>query len=111
MKKRTKIIIGVIVSLLIVCIVGLGFIGNYFYDLALNPDTDKSMVFNNEDTGNEESFEVEDNFFTDTEYTDRSITNDDLKLHAYDFNQDSDTYVIAVHGRSFTDGNQCRSFL
>lgn len=98
MKKRTKIIIGVIVSLLIICIVALGFIGNYFYDLALNPDTDKSMVFNNEDTGNEESFEVEDNFFTDTEYRDRSITNDDLKLHAYDFNQNSDTYVIAVHG-------------
>lgn len=100
MKKRTKIIIGVIVSLLIVCIVALGFIGNYFYDLALNPNTDKSVIFNNDETGNEDTFDdrEESTFFADIPYTDRSIENDDLKLHAYDFNQNGDTYVVIVHG-------------
>lgn len=98
MKKRTKIAIALISTLCILVVVGLGFAGNYFYDLALNPTTDKSMVFNNEDTKNSQSFEIENTFFKDTSYKDQYITNDGLKLHAYDFNQKSDVYVIVIHG-------------
>ena len=98
MKKRTKIILGVLTSLLIITLIGLGFVGNYLYDLALNPNTDKDMIFNNEDTENQEHFEVEDTFFKDVAFEEYNIENDGLQLHAYDFYQNSNTYVIVIHG-------------
>ncbi len=52
MKKRTKLILRILSILLVIALIGLGFIGNYFYDLALNPTTDKSVVFDNEKTAN-----------------------------------------------------------
>ncbi|MFV0380888.1 MAG: alpha/beta hydrolase [Breznakia sp.] len=98
MKKRTKIILGIITSFIVVCLITLGCISNYFYNLALDPNTDKSIIFDNEATENKESLAVEDTFFSDTKHQDRYIINDGLKLYAYDFNQKSDTYVIVVHG-------------
>ncbi|MFV0480062.1 MAG: alpha/beta hydrolase [Anaerorhabdus sp.] len=89
-----KILLGVS----ILGLVALGFVGNYFYDLALNPATDKSIVFDNEETSNENDYDSESSFFEDVPYTDVIIENDSLALHAYDFNQNSDVYVIVVHG-------------
>ncbi|MDL2276612.1 alpha/beta hydrolase [Breznakia sp. OttesenSCG-928-G09] len=98
MKKRTKIIIAVTLVFFISFIAIMGFIGNYFYDLALNPDSDKSIVFNNDKTENNTDFDEINTFFENQKYEDRYIENDDLNLHAYDFKQNSDIYVIVVHG-------------
>ncbi len=111
MKKTIKIILRIIAILTILGVVALGFIGNYFYDLALNPSTDKSVVFDNEKTANEEDYASESNFFEEVAYEDIYIeSNDNLKLHAYDFNQGSDSYVIVVHGYTSEGKNmQARS--
>ena len=45
MKKRTKWVIGILVMLTVIFFT-VGFIaGNYFYELALNPNSDKGVVF------------------------------------------------------------------
>ena len=41
-KKFFKIILFTILVVVITC---LGFVGNYFYNLALNPDTPKDIIF------------------------------------------------------------------
>ena len=48
MKRRTKLLLGIGISLLIVVFGGLGFAGNYFYTLAIDAHSDKSIVFGNE---------------------------------------------------------------
>lgn len=45
MKKRTKIVIGIVLALCIVLMSGLGLAGNYFYTLAIDAHSDKSVVF------------------------------------------------------------------
>lgn len=105
MKKRTKIIIVSLTSLCLLFVIAFGFIGNYFYDLALNPNTDKASVFDNDKTANATTFDVKNTFFEDTTYQDVYIENDDLKLHAYDFNQNSNVYVIDIHGY-MTEGKE-----
>lgn len=42
--KKKKIIGIAISSILVILILGLSFVGNYFYNLALNPDTPKDIV-------------------------------------------------------------------
>ena len=49
MKRRTKLLLGIGISLLIVVFGGLGFAGNYFYTLAIDAHSDKSIVFGNEE--------------------------------------------------------------
>ena len=46
---RTKVVIGIGISLLILVLGGLGFAGNYFYTLAIDAHSDKSVVFGNEE--------------------------------------------------------------
>lgn len=41
-KKLLGISLGIIT---IIIVISLGFVGNYFYNLALNPDTPKDIVF------------------------------------------------------------------
>lgn len=106
MKKLTKIVIGIV---LVLTFVGSGLLlyaGNYLYDLALNPTTDKSMVFDNKKTKNEiEVAKIQDNII-ETESKDVYITsNDDLKLHGYEIDQGSDVWTIVVHGYT-SEGNQ-----
>ena len=43
MKKRTKVVIGIGISLLILVLGGLGFAGNYFYTLAIDAHSDKDV--------------------------------------------------------------------
>ncbi|MFV0379672.1 MAG: alpha/beta hydrolase [Anaerorhabdus sp.] len=93
--KKTFIVIAVIVAILTI----LYFvIGNAFYQLALNPNTDKSRVFENEETQNENKYVIEDTFFKDHTYKDLYTRNENLNLHAYNFDQKSDTTVILIHG-------------
>lgn len=106
MKKITKIIISIVVILLFVGSGLLLYAGNYLYDLALDPTTDKSMVFDNEATKNDvEVAKIQDNIF-ETDSKDAYIESDDgLKLHGYEINQDSDVWTIVVHGYT-SEGNQ-----
>lgn len=101
MKKHRliKIIIGFFV---IICILGLG-VGNYFYDLALNPKTDKSVVFNSENNqfdGQKSDTKIVDNYFKDNKVKEvYTQSNDDLKLHSYYLkNKNNHKYALIFHG-------------
>ncbi|MGE7912587.1 alpha/beta hydrolase [Lysinibacillus xylanilyticus] len=117
MKRKFKVII-IIVSLLLVLFVGAGFFaGNYFYNLALNPNTDKSAVFNAPQNSiaisPEEAKEKEETekWFNEN-YEDSFIQSfDDLKLHAYSLKNTNETnkWAIVFHGYS-SDGSQMSKY-
>ena len=101
-KKMIKIVsITLLVLALLTSIIGY-FIGNYFYNLALNPTTDKSTVL--EAPQNKSSIttnEVAQQWFNSSKYKDIYITaRDQLRLHAYQINQPvkSNNWVIICHG-------------
>ena len=103
--KKKKIIGIAISSILVILILGLSFVGNYFYNLALNPDTPKDIVFGTPEEAEATSGQVLDSdiqwLLTESNYTDETLTSfDNLNLHAYKFlNQnDSNKWVITVHG-------------
>ncbi len=101
-KRITTIIATVISTILIILLVGSFVIGDYFYNIALNPKTNTWIAFNNDDsqTVNGQVSNPND-FFETHSYTNKYIQSDDgLKLHAYEFNQDSNVWVIIVHGYS-----------
>lgn len=101
MIKIKKIIISLVVILLLLTI-GIGiFIGNYFYDLAINPSTSKDMIFGDDDDNEVEVGENINWLVKDSNYTDKYIISfDDLKLHAYEVKNKSETtkWAIIVHG-------------
>ncbi len=103
MKKKQIIVIVITILLLLFMIGGYG-VGNYFYNLALNPDTDKSVVF---EAPNNQSQDVEANETAQTKWIDTvkwedtNIFSSDqlLNLHAYEIKQEnSDLWAIIVHG-------------
>lgn len=117
MKKTYKIFVGVIVSIVIL-FVGAGFIaGNYFYNLALNPQSDKSAVLeaphNLIDANSNEAKEKEDREkWFNSHYEETTIQSfDQLKLHAYSLKNDNDTnkWVLIFHGYS-SDGLQMSKY-
>lgn len=104
MKKKTIISL-VIATILVILISGLGFVGNYFYNLALNPDTPKDMIFGTPEEQENTSGQVLDTdidwLLNNSNYSDEYITSfDGLKLHAYKvINKTlSDKWAITVHG-------------
>ncbi|MGE8001240.1 alpha/beta hydrolase [Lysinibacillus sp. NPDC093190] len=117
MKRKYKVII-TIVSILLVLFVGAGFFaGNYFYNLALNPNTDKSAVLdapiNSIVVSPEEAKEKEEReeWFKEN-YEDSFIQSfDDLKLHAYTLKNKNETnkWAIVFHGYS-SDGSQMSKY-
>ena len=103
--KKKKIIGIAISSILVILILGLSFVGKYFYNLALNPDTPKDIVFGTPEEAEATSGQVLDSdiqwLLTESNYTDETLTSfDNLNLHAYKvLNQnDSNKWVITVHG-------------
>ncbi|MGL5348201.1 MAG: alpha/beta hydrolase [Peptostreptococcaceae bacterium] len=103
--KTKKILIIVLSILLILTTVGLGFIGNYFYNLALNPDTPKDIIFGTPEDQEATSGQVLDSdvdwLLNKSNYTDEHITSfDGLKLHGYKVlnEKPSNKWVITVHG-------------
>ena len=101
MTKKKKIILTTS-TLLLILVIGIGgVIGNYFYNLALNPFTSKDMIFGK---GDDDSLEVEADvnwLLKDSNYKDSYITsNDNLKLHAYEVKNENKTnkWAIVVHG-------------
>lgn len=101
-KKILKITAGVLAFTLIA---GLGFIGNFFYNLALNPDFSKDMIFGTPEEAQATSGQVldEDKVWLESKsnYTDEYITSfDGLKLHSYKVLNENPTnkWAIVVHG-------------
>lgn len=96
-----KFLIIFITSIIFIGSISLGFVGNYFYNLALNPDTPKDMIFGESE---EDSIEVSNtnNWLLNTSnYTNEYITSfDNLKLHSYKILNEnpSDKWAIIVHG-------------
>ena len=99
-----NIIIIIVIVLVIALIVSYYIIGNYFYNIALNPSTDKSFVLstlnNNEEQEVIQSKRVEwlENNSNDIYIT--STNNGNLKLHAYEITKDEkcDIWAIIIHG-------------
>ena len=105
--KNKKIIRNVIVGVsgvIVIGAIGIGsYVGNYFYDLALNPSSSKDTIFGSGDDAMEKLKvqEDEDWLIKASNYTDKYITSyDDLKLHAYEVKNENptDKWAIVVHG-------------
>lgn len=96
MKKLKRILIFFVVAITIL----LGFVGNYFYNFALNPAINKDKVVNQDSDGSVEPYFAEaKKWFNDNkqETTMESVTKN--KLTGYLFNnKKSSKYVFVVHG-------------
>lgn len=95
-KIRWGIVALVILAVLAIVLLG---VGNYFYDLALNPNSSKSLIFK-EDTRAANSKNESNWILDESNYSDAEIESfDNLKLHGYKVNNEkSDVWVITVHG-------------
>ena len=109
MNKIKKIIISVaiIITVTIGLVLGLG--GTYLYNLALDPTTDKSIVFGSDEestetisqneTSGEVNIDAEAWLLNDSGYESLYRTSKDgLKLHNYLLKNNSNKWVITVHG-------------
>ncbi|MEG0857892.1 MAG: alpha/beta hydrolase [Terrisporobacter sp.] len=101
MSKKKKII-RVLLIVLLISVIGIGaVVGNYFYDLAINPFTSKEMIFGEDE---EDELEVKEDvewLLKDSNYKDEYITSfDGLKLHSYVVENENktDKWAIVVHG-------------
>lgn len=101
MIKKKKIIISLATVLLLIT-VGAGiFIGNYFYDLAINPFTSKDLIFGDDDDTEGEVEEDVNWLVKNSNYADKYINSfDNLKLHGYEVKNENKTnkWAIVVHG-------------
>lgn len=101
MTKKKKIIISLIAMLLLITAGTGAFIGNYFYDLAINPFTSKDMIFGDDDDDEGEIKEDVNWLINDSNYNDKYINSfDNLKLHSYEIKNKIKTnkWAIVVHG-------------
>ncbi len=83
----------------------LSIIGNYFYNLALNPHTSKDAIFGSPEDAKSTSGEIVNEalnwLLESSNYSDVYINSfDNLKLHGYKLLNDNptDNWVITVHG-------------
>ena len=107
MKVNKKIIRNIIIGasgVVLIGAIGVGnYIGNYFYDLAINPHSSKDAIFGEPDA-KIESLKVqedEDWLIKTSGYIDKYMTSsDNLKLHAYEIINENktDKWAIVVHG-------------
>lgn len=102
MNEKKKIILTISILLLVVILGVGGLVGNYFYNLALNPFTSKDMIFGDDDDDTSLEVEADVNWLIkDSNYIDTYITSsDNLKLHAYEVKNENktDKWAIVVHG-------------
>lgn len=99
MSKIKKIFIGFLVVILIGAIGAYTFIGNLFYNLILNTEISKSIVY----ADNNNTIPSEDSrwLINESNYYDEYINSfDNLKLHAYivENKVKTDKWAIVVHG-------------
>lgn len=100
--KKLIIILAIII---IILMIGLYFVGNFLYNLAINPTSSKEMIFKDNRTEEErkaQQIQVEnDTKWLEANASDVYITSqDNLKLHAYEMKneKESNIWVIAIHG-------------
>ena len=109
MSKVKKIIICIAIIITVIIGLALGFGGNYLYNLALDPTTDKSIVFGSDEesteaisqteTSGEVNIDAEAWLLNDSGYESLYRTSKDgLKLHNYLIKNNSNKWVITVHG-------------
>lgn len=99
-----NIIIIIVIVLALALLVSYHIIGNYFYNIALNPNTDKDFVLSTlkstkeEDVMQAKRIEWLKKISNDVYIT--STSNGNLKLHAYEITKDekSDIWAIVIHG-------------
>lgn len=101
--RKSKTLKFILIGILIVVVLGvaiLGFLGNYLYNYALSPSAQKTILSNSDNSiktsgvaKNDDQTWVLDNSKDITMKSD-----DGLSLHAYELKNQSDIYVIAVHG-------------
>ena len=108
MSKKKKIIISIL-SILLIALLGVGaYVGNYFYDLAINPNTSKDMIFGDDEEDDALEVSADVNWLEkDSNYKDKYITSfDNLKLHSYEVINENktDKWAIVVHGYT-SEGN------
>ena len=99
--KIKKFLILFITLIIFIGIIALGFTGNYFYNLALNPDTPKDMIFGESEDDSTEVSSTNNWLLNNSKYTDEYITSfDNLKLHSYKILNEnpSNKWAIVVHG-------------
>lgn len=96
-----KIFGAIVLTLIIVAIIALFFAGNFFYNLAINPNSSKKMIFSNEGLAHHELTE-EEKWLEESSKFEDVFTNsfDGLKLHAHEVISDKDTnkWAVTVHG-------------
>ena len=102
-KKKTALISTSILGAL--SIGALGFVGNFFYNLALNPTVSKDAIFGTPEEAKSTSGEVVDEnvdwLINKSNFSNEYITSfDNLKLHGYKILNEIPTnkWVISVHG-------------
>lgn len=102
----------IIVIILALIVLALIYVGNYFYNLAINSHTSKDALFKNEfsseedkvsqdETSGENREDYREWLLNESNYKDEYITSfDGLKLHGYKIinQEETDKWVIAVHG-------------
>lgn len=105
-KKNVIKILSIIAIVLVIITSAVGyFIGNYFYNLALNPSVDKSVIFdspqNTMDSNIMGTTPMLDAWFDQTNFTEEYTQSaDQLQLHALQTvnENESNKWVIICHG-------------
>ena len=96
-----QIFLAVIITLAVVAIIALFFAGNFFYNLAINPNSSKKMIFGNDGLSHHELTEEEEWLEKSSKFKD-VFTNsfDGLKLHAHEVvsNKNTNKWAVTVHG-------------
>lgn len=97
------IVIGIIILIIFIgLIVAYYKVGNYFYNIALNPKTDKQFVIGELEVREEQKKNEEEKLIwlqnNSKDVYINSTNNGKLKLHSYEIKSNSDIWIIAVHG-------------
>ena len=108
----------IIILIILICIFLItGIItGNFLFNLALNPKSSKSIIFNSETDEEKSNMKIENEKWLSENANEIYIEDKKIKLHSYKVvnQKDSKIWVIAVHG--YTDSayfmvNSVKQFL
>ena len=93
---KTTILVGM--SMLLVIVIALICVGNYFFDLALNPKIDKSAIIGEESASGDKG-RITSYSWVARKSKDTYIKSDDnLTLHGFEINNQWDKWAIVIHG-------------
>lgn len=100
-----KKLIIILTIVILIILIALYFVGNFLYNLAIDPTSSKEMIFKDNKTEEEkqaQQIQIEnDTKWLETNAKEVYITSEDnLKLHAYEIEnkEESNIWVIAIHG-------------